>query len=148
MVDTTKSLRENKRMPDFKVLDALTKTLEYLVKKFNISENRTHVSLETFDGDGTVHNEFNDPSYWSLDTVIELINNTFKSITKLTSPTRLDNALVKANLEMFTEEHGYRSGELNALVVFTDGKTNPKTDEAVFSSHFNYCTLDNQRQYC
>ena len=83
------------------------------------------MSLETFDGQATLHNKFNDPSSWSVNDVIGLING---SITKLISPTRLDFALKKASGSMFTEANGYRPEELNVLVVLTDGKTSDKTN--------------------
>ena len=103
MVDTTKSLLENRHTDGSTVRRALKKALAYFVKKFNISEDKTHVSLETFDGNPTVHNKFNDRSSWSLDDFIKLTNN---SIKKLKSPTCLDKALLKANRIMFTEASG------------------------------------------
>ena len=118
MVDTTKSLK-NENVPVLK--EALTD----LVQKFDISEDKTHVSLETFHKKATVHNRFNDPTYWSVNAVIDLINT---SIDKLKSPTYLDNALEDANFIMYAEANGYRSGNGNVLLVFTDGRTNDDTD--------------------
>ena len=118
MVDTTKSLK-NENVPVLK--EALTD----LVQKFDISEDKTHVSLETFHKKATVHNRFNDPTYWSVNAVIDLINT---SINKLKSPTYLDNALEDANFIMYAEANGYRSGNGNVLLVFTDGRTNDDTD--------------------
>lgn len=118
MVDTTKSLRE-------KNIPILKEALDLLVQQFDISESETHVSLETFHKTGTVHNKFNDPSYYSVNAVMDLID---VSINKLKSPTRLDFALEKADNTMFTEESGDRPGERNVLVLFTDGHTSDKTD--------------------
>ena len=90
------------------------------------------MSLETFDGNPTVHNKFNDRSSWSLDDFIKLTNN---SIKKLKSPTCLDKALLKANRIMFTEASGYSSEEQNALVVLADGGSNDEFDKDKFESY-------------
>ena len=118
MVDTTRSLG-NQNVP------VLREALADLVQKFDISEDKTHVSLETFNRMGTIHNRFNDPNFWSVNDVIGLINTT---INELKSPTFLDRALQEANGRMFTEEYGDRPGEMDYLVVFTDGRTNDNTD--------------------
>ena len=118
MVDTTKSLGYN-NVPVMK--EALTR----LLKKFDIAEDKTHVSLETFNKKATVHNKLNDPNYWSVNALIDLIN---ISIDKLKSPTRLDYAVVEANGTMFTVANGDRPGDRNVLVVFTDGRTHESTD--------------------
>ena len=83
------------------------------------------MSLETFDRSATVHNRFNDPAFWSVNAVIDLIN---ANVNNLRSPTRLDRALIAANNIMFTEANGDRSGEVNVLVLFTDGRTQEKTN--------------------
>ena len=118
VVDTTKSLK-NENVPVLK--EALTD----LVQKFDISEDKTHVSLETFHKKATVHNRFNDPTYWSVNAVIDLIND---NINNLRSPTRLDRALQAADNKMYTSAYGDRSGEVNVLVVFTDGRTQDATN--------------------
>ena len=124
MVDTTRSLG-NANVP------VLREALTDLVQKFDISEDKTHVSLETFHRSATVHNRFNDPAFWSVNAVIDLINTV---INNLRSPTFLDRALQAANDIMFTEASGDRSGEVNILVVFTDGRTNDRTDDNAFAS--------------
>ena len=124
MVDTTRSLRERN-------VPVLREALANLVQKFDISEDKTHVSLETFHRSATVHNRFNDPAFWSVNAVIDLINTV---INNLRSPTFLDRALQAANDIMFTEASGDRSGEVNVLVVFTDGRTNDNTDDDAFAS--------------
>ena len=120
MVDTTNSLGKEKD-----VLPVLRKALAHLVQKFDISRDKTHVSLETFHGKATVHNTFSHSDFWSVNAVIQLINNT---VIDLKSPTYLDCALDTANDKMFT--NGYRSGVKNVLVVFTDGRErrSPKCD--------------------
>ena len=118
VVDRTKSLGSEN-------IPVLKAALADLVQKFDISEDATHVSLETFFKTATVHNRFNDPTYWSVSAVIDLINNSFN---KLRSPTRVDRALEAANNIMYTAENGDRSGEINVLVVFTDGRTQDQTD--------------------
>ena len=118
MVDTTRSL-EDENVP------ILKEALADLAQRFEISEDKTHVSLETFDRTATIHNRFNDPEFWSVSAVVGLINTV---INNLRSPTRLDRALVAANNIMFTERNGDRSGEVNVLVVFTDGRTQAKTN--------------------
>ena len=118
MVDTTRSLHDEN-------VPILREALADLVQKFDISEDKTHVSLETFHRSVTVHNRFNDPDFWSVNAVIDLINT---AIDRLRSPTFLDRALQEANEIMFTEASGDRSGEVNVLVVFTDGRTNDRTD--------------------
>ena len=124
MVDTTKSLGYNN-------VPVLKEALKSLVQKFDIAEDKTHVSLETFNKKAIVHNKFNDPNYWSVNALIDLIN---ISIDKLKSPTRLDFALEEANGTMFTEDNGDRSGERNVLVVFTDGRTHESTDSGKLES--------------
>ena len=123
MVDTTRSLGAAN-------IPVLREALTDLVQKFDISEDKTHVSLETFHRRATVHNEFNDPTRWSVNGVIDLINT---SINNLRSPTFIDRALQTANGTMFTEENGDRPGEMNVLVAFTDGRTNPNSDSALLA---------------
>ena len=124
MVDRTKSLGSEN-------IQVLKDALVDLVQKFDISEDTTHVSLETFFKRATVHNKFNDPTYWSVSAVIDLINNSFN---KLRSPTRVDLALETADEIMYTTANGDRSGEMNVLVVFTDGRTQDQTDFNVLTS--------------
>ena len=118
VVDTTKSL-------GYENIPVMKKALALLVQKFDIAEDETHVSLETFNKKAQVLNKFNDPNYWSVNAVTDLINT---SIDKLKSPTRLDYALKEANGTMFTEANGDRPGKRNVLVVLTDGRTHESTD--------------------
>jgi len=125
VVDTTKSLGYG-NIPDLK------QTLSLLVQKFDIAEDKTHVSLETFDKKALVRNKFNDPNYWSINAITDLINTSFDN---LKSPTRLDYALEQANGTMFTEANGDRPGVRNVLVVFTDGRTHESTDFDKYSAY-------------
>ena len=118
MVDTTKSL-------GYENIPVLKEALGLLVQKLDIAENEAHVSIEIFNKKAEVVNKFNDPNYWSVKAITDLINT---SIDKLKSPTRLDYALEEANGTMFTRENGDRPGERNVLVVFTDGRTHENTD--------------------
>ena len=118
VVDTTNSLGQ-------KNIPVLKEAVSLLVQGFDISADKTHVSLATFNKEAQVHNKFNDPAYWSVDALLDLIQ---ESIVKLQSPTRLDHALEQANGTMFTEASGDRPGERNVLVVFTDGRTHDSTD--------------------
>lgn len=118
VVDTTKSLGQE-------IIPILKEAIYLLLQEFDISADKTHVSLETFSKKAKVHNKFNDPTYWSVDAVLDLVNT---SISKLKSPTHLDFALKEATDTMFTEANGDRPGERNVLVVFTDGRTHDSTD--------------------
>ena len=118
VVDTTRSLgRRN--------IPVLEEALRLLIQQFEIAADKTHVSLETFHRRATVHNKFNDPTFWSVNAVTDLINT---NINRLRSPTFLDRALHEANGTMFTRANGDRPGERNVLVVFTDGRTHRSTD--------------------
>ena len=125
VVDTTKSL-------GYENIPIMKKALALLVQNFDIAEDETHVSLETFNKNAQVLNKFNDPSYWSVNAVTDLINT---SIDKLKSPTRLDYALKEANGTMFTEANGVRPGERKVLVVITDGRTHESTDLVKYSAY-------------
>ena len=120
MVDTTKSIKEEN-------IPKLKQALELLVQQFDVSEDGTHVSLETFAKDSTLHNKFSDSNYHSEEAVLKLIND---GISKLTKPTRLDKAIQMADEEMFTKESGDRPGVLSVMVLLTDGKSHPNTDVA------------------
>ena len=125
VVDTTKSLGQEN-------IPVLKEALSLLLEKFEISEDKTHVSLETFSRNAQVHNKFNDPNFWSYAALLDLIE---KSIDKLKSPTRLDFALKEANGTMFTVENGDRPGVPNVLVVSTDGRTHDSTDFGKFTAY-------------
>lgn len=125
VVDTTKSLGQEN-------IPVLKEALSLLLQEFDISADKTHVSLETFSKKAQVHNKFNDPKYWSNDAILDLVQTI---ISKLKSPTRLDYALKEANSTMFTEANGDRPGERNVLVVFTDGRTHDSTDFEKFTAY-------------
>ncbi|XP_020620995.1 cartilage matrix protein-like [Orbicella faveolata] len=119
LVDTTKSIK-------YENLPILKDALRYLMNQFDVSPKRTHVSLQTFDRRSTLHNKFNDDNYHSNKAINDLITN---SITKLDQPTRLDIALKTAKELMFTEQSGQRPGVRSAMVLYTDGRSHPSTED-------------------
>ena len=119
MVDTTKSIK-------YENLPILKDALRHLVNQFDVSPKRTHVSLQTFDRRSTLHNKFNDDNYHSNKAINDLITN---NITKLDQPTRLDIALKTAKELMFTEQSGQRPGVRSAMVLYTDGRSHPSTED-------------------
>ena len=123
MVDLTKSIK-NENIPK------ISEALKEFVSRFVIGPGDTHVSLETFAAFSTLHNKFKDTAYHSEQAVDDLIDAKVRGPLK--QPTRLDRALSKANEEMFTQENGDRPGVLSVLILMTDGKTHPNTQD--FSS--------------
>lgn len=119
LVDTTKSIQEVN-------IPKLVAALKHLVQKFDITGDGTHVSLETFSKQATLHNKFNDEQYHGEDAILELISN---SVNNLAQPTRLDKALRLAKDEMFKEASGQRPGVRSAMVLYTDGRSHPDTED-------------------
>lgn len=119
LVDTTRSIK-------YENLPKLKEALASLVNQFDVSPNGTHVSIETFDRESTLHNMFSDEHYHSNKAIDDLINDRF---TNLRQPTRLDIALGTARNLMFTEESGQRAGVRSVMVLFTDGKSHPDTED-------------------
>ena len=119
LVDTTKSIK-------YANLPKLKEALASLVNQFDVSPDGTHVSLETFDRTSTLHNKFNDNRFHSNKAIVDLMTD---NITNLRQPTRLDIALGTAKSLMFTEESGQRAGVRSAMVLFTDGKSHPDTED-------------------
>lgn len=119
LVDTTKSIQEVN-------IPKLVAALKNLVQKFDITGDGTHVSLETFSKQATLHNKFNDEQYHGEDAILELISN---SVNNLAQPTRLDKALRLAKDEMFKEASGQRPGVRSAMVLYTDGRSHPDTED-------------------
>ena len=116
VVDTTKSI-------GFQNIPKLKGFLRQLVQRFEISKDGTHVSLETFDKESTLHNKFNNDDYYSQKAVLELIE---ENISKQSQPTRLDKALNLADEEMFVHGNGERAGVRSVMVLFSDGKSHPR----------------------
>lgn len=121
LVDTTKSIT-------YANVPKLKASLVSLVNKFNVSTSGTHVSFETFEKESTLHNKFNDDLYHSNKAIGDLITN---NITKLDSPTRLDKALTMARELMFRDESGQRAGVRSAMVLYTDGRSHPATENFI-----------------
>ncbi|PFX33733.1 Integrin alpha-1 [Stylophora pistillata] len=127
VVDTSQSIKQ-KNINDLKTI------LENLVQQFDISNDGTHISLETFGDKSVIHKLFDEPDFFAKKSLTSLID---KGIDKLSRPTRLDLALEKADLEMFTEENGDRHGVRSVMVLFTDGRSHPKdTDKKKYREHF------------
>ena len=119
LVDTTKSIK-------YENVPKLTAALRHLVNQFEVATDITHVSLQTFSKESTLHNKFNDDLYHSNDAIDDLITNSFD---ELNQPTRLDIALKTARDVMFTEESGQRPGVRSAMVLYTDGRSHPDTED-------------------
>lgn len=122
VVDTTKSI--NQGNPNN--INLLKNSLKILIRSIDISENGTHVSLETFAAESVLHNNFKNGSFYSVKAMEGLID---KSIGKLSQPTRLDYALFQADDEMFSHESGNRAGVRSVMVLYTDGKSHPDTKD-------------------
>ena len=118
MVDTTKSIK-NENIPKLKA------ALQHLVNQFDVSRNDTRVSLLTFNKNSKLHNKFKDDRYHSNGAIDDLITNSFSELKK---PTRLDKALRTARDSMFTHKSGQRPGVRSAMVLYTDGRSHPKTE--------------------
>ena len=119
LVDTTKSIK-------YENVPTLKAALRHLVNQFEVATDITHVSLQTFSKESTLHNKFNDDLYHSNDAIDDLITNSFD---ELNQPTRLDIALKTARDVMFTEESGQRPGVRSAMVLYTDGRSHPDTED-------------------
>ena len=119
IVDTTKSIKEVN-------IPILQNALKHLIEEFDIGSDRTHVSLETFSNEATLHNKFSDEQYHNEAALLELITN---SVNDLAQPTRLDKALVLSKDEMFAEENGLRSDAQTVVVLYTDGRSHPDTED-------------------
>ena len=115
MVDTTKSIKQSN-------IPKLKEALRLLIEEFDIADNGTHVSFETFASDSTIHNYFKDTDYYTKEAILDLIDS---SIGDLSKPTRLDLALQMAE-DMFIEDSGHRPGIPAVMVLFTDGRSHPR----------------------
>lgn len=123
VVDTTRSIKEF-NVPKVK------EVLQQIIQRLDISENGTHVSLETFAFESKLHNTFANSSFYNKASVLDLVSS---SINQLFKPTRLDLALKTAKYQMFADENGKRPGVRKALILFTDGRSHPgSVDEDFF----------------
>ena len=90
----------------------------------NIGPNATHVGIILFSKYPKVLNTFSDSRYYKKSEVHYLIEDLSD---KLKGRTFIDRALEAANNTLFTKEGGDRPKFPNALVLFTDGKTNKES---------------------
>ena len=119
IADKTKSIRK----VNFR---KMKKFLVRLVRDIDISENKAHVAVMTYNWKPTILNHLNDESSYNKKALLDLI----KEIpVTLDSPTRTDLALVAADKELFTKAGGDRADIPNVLVLFTDGRTH-KTSQS------------------
>lgn len=126
MVDTTQSIKQ-------KNINELKTVLKNLVQQFDISNDGAHIALETFGDKSVIHNLFDEPKFFEKNSITNLID---EKIDKLTKPTRLDLALEKADLELFTRENGDRHGVRSVMVLFTDGRSHPtETEKKKYKEH-------------
>ena len=119
IADKTKSIRK----VNFR---KMKKFLVRLVRDIDISENKAHVAVMTYNWKPTILNHLNDESSYNKKALLDLIK---KIPVTLDSPTRTDLALVAADTELFTEAGGDRPDNPNVLVLFTDGRTH-KTSQS------------------
>ena len=120
VVDTSKSIKVHN-------IDKVRIVLKRIVEKFQISENETHVSLETFDRVSILHNKFSDTDYNNESAIKDLFDRKVRQ--PLRKPTRLDLAIKTANEEMFIEANGDRPEVQSVMVLLTDGRSHPRKTE-------------------
>ena len=120
VVDTSKSIKVHN-------IDKVRIFLKRIVEKFQISENETHVSLETFDRVSILHNKFSDTDYHNESAIKDLFDRKVRQ--PLRKPTRLDLAIKTANEEMFIEANGDRPEVQSVMVLLTDGRSHPRKTE-------------------
>ena len=119
VVDKTRSIRRSN-------IPKLRAALEHLVQRFSISEEGTHVSLGTFARKGKLRNKFNEVAFHSQVAVLDLIERRIDY--RLGMPTRLDRGISMATNAMFIEKNGLRESVRKVLVLYTDGRSHPKTE--------------------
>ena len=116
LMDRTKSLT----IADFMLAKGF---LVELVSALDIGPEATHAAVTLFANEVKVLNWFKDVEYYNREALVERIE---KIRDRLFMPTRTDRALLAAN-DLFTVEGGDREKAPNVLIIFTDGKTNPKS---------------------
>ena len=114
ILDKSKSIKKSN-------LKKLKRSLADFVDKFEVSAERTHVGLISFNDDAELLFDFN-----RYHTNKELKRAIEKIPEKLEYETRTDLALTMAKNKLFTEAGGDRSDVPNVLIIFTDGKSTGK----------------------
>lgn len=95
-----------------------------IVNALNISQDGTHVGIIMFAEEPRVISTFADANLYSNEAVHNLID---KIPANLSHPTRTDRALLAAGEDLFTKAGGDRPDHPNALIIVTDGRTNPES---------------------
>lgn len=116
LLDRTRSLT----IADFMLAKGF---LGQLVSALDISPEATHAAVILFAEKVKVLNTFAEEKYYNIEALIKAIE---KIPDRRLKPTRIDNALLAAN-DLFTVEGGDREKAPNVVILFTDGKTNPRS---------------------
>lgn len=114
LVDRTKSIGD----VNYQLLKGF---LLRLAGALTIGHNATHTGIILFAKYPSLKNNFSNPNFHSNAAVRHQIDDFDDT---LGSPTFTDRALIEANLSLFTEEGGDRTGFPNVLILLTDGHTN------------------------
>ena len=96
-----------------------------LTDSLKIGPDATHAAFILFHKESKILNYFNDSTYHSNEATHNLIAelSDFRG-----SFTFIDKALKKADEELFTVKGGSRPDVPKVLILFTDGKTNEKSE--------------------
>ncbi len=117
LIDKTKSLG----VTNFLLLKGF---LLQLIDAMHIGPNATHTGIITFNRKPKVLSTFADVEMHSNQAVHEVVT---KMPVDLGDRTFIDKALLAANNRLFTEGGGDRPKFPNVLILFTDGRTNPRS---------------------
>ncbi|CAH3177156.1 unnamed protein product [Porites evermanni] len=107
--------------------DRMLDAVKNLVSQFKVGEDQTHFSIITYAGDPELRVKLNDKKYHSNEELEKLFDY-MKENDILGRPTRTDKALTAVAEKVFVSENGDRPNSPNVMIIFTDGKTNPKSE--------------------
>lgn len=114
LVDRTKNIGDG----NYQLLKGF---LLQLAGALTIGHNATHTGIILFAKYPSLKNTISDPNFHSNAAVRHQIDGFDDTLGR---PTFTDRALIEANLSLFTEEGGDRTGFPNVLILLTDGQTN------------------------
>lgn len=114
MADISRSMKTKQR-------DRLSTFVSNLVDKVGVSAEGNHFSFTTFGPDATLHNNFKDAKYQTVDNFKEQVDKWVR-FEPSGYGTRTDLALDLAATQLFTTAGGDRPDVKNVMLVFTDGK--------------------------